>query len=558
MDIGHAFHHLGIGFRRTLCVSLPNGKLVVLAYWIYALLFQAYHSPSNRATRIEEKMLGFGCALPASCEPDYSIQERASRYGSDVMSVFQFNVTRCYCLANTSRGTTRARKQVFDLNHGRVPPAWYLFIICLGLTVVKFLKHHSDAVPSALANAWKRIRIGQDANVTNRSRIADNDWNRRLIADEMSTAVSLSLCLLATFVDPPYFRQLDQFIPDDQSFDGTVSSMFWLQVAFIPIHWICAEVAECVRGLRPVDRTDDAKNARCAVLTPHKQGCGRLLKWIEASAAAFPDIAILLALWASTRKEYSGQLAQEVLLFFVNDVTDSKNNWRMNMVFQPEAYIAACLAFKVMTSRGLGRFVTMIVDTRVFPVSRDKLNWALLMARELHWSIKRGVVGRDNGAIGNYLVQADTTRRRSATSFIIHGMAEEEVPGKKHTRTKSSDGTEVLNLLRNVFGQRLAPGDIIGTQRLGKCTCPTEPTATNTGRSRPILVQTRTPEICQKALNLRKSVQYKTFSSHLNIQISEYFSKEELEIQQRLRRRFETFRNQGLICHMCSTYIELP
>eukprot|EP00117_Sycon_ciliatum_P032888 scpid76832/ scgid25417/ len=421
MDIGHAFHHLGIGFRRTLCVSLPNGKLVVLAYWIYVLLFQAYYSPNNRAaTRIEEDMLGFGCTLPIWCESYYSIQERALRYGT----VFQFNVTWCNCLANTSTGTTnltlRVERQVF-VNHDRVPPAWYLFIICLGLTVVKFLKHHSDAVPSALANAWKRIRIGQDANVTNRSRIADNDWNRRLIADEMSTAVSLSLCLLATFVDPPYFRQLDQFIPDDQSFDGTVSSMFWLQVAFIPIHWICAEVAECVRGLRPVDRTDDAKNARCAVLTPHKQGCGRLLKWIEASAAAFPDIAILLALWASTRKEYSGQLAQEVLLFFVNDVTDSKNNWRMNMVFQPEAYIAACLAFKVMTSRGLGRFVTMTIRTRVFPFVKGQVKKASLFARELHWCIKRGAFGGggeddDDDAIGNYLAQADTIRRRTTTS----------------------------------------------------------------------------------------------------------------------------------------------
>ncbi|XP_065181023.1 uncharacterized protein LOC135811713 [Sycon ciliatum] len=556
MDIGHALHHLGIGFRRTFYVSLSRGKLVVLAYWIYALLFQAYHSPSNRATRIEEKMLGFGCALPASCEHNYSIQERASRNGSDVMRLFKVNVTWCYCLANTSTGSStllefRVEKLVVH-NHGRVPPAWYLVIICLGLTVVKFLKHHSDAVPSALANAWKRIRLGQYANVTNRSRLADNDWNRRLIADEMSTAVSLSLSLLATFVDPPYFWQLDQFVPNDQSFDVPVSSMFWLQVAYLTFLWIYAEMAECAI-LRPVHRTDDAKNARCAVLTPHKQGCGRLLKWIEASTTAFPDIAILLALWATTSKVYSGQLAQEVLLFFVNDVTDSKNNWRMNMVFQPEAYIAACLAFEVMSSRGLGRFVTMIVDTRVFPVSRDKLNWALLMARELHWSIKRGVGGSDNGAIGNYLVQADTTRRRSATSFIIHGMAEEEVD-RKHTGTESSDGTEVLNLLRNVFGQRLAPGDIIGTRRLGECT---GPKATNTRRSRPILVQTRTPEVCQKALNLRKSVQYKTFSSHLNIQISEYFSKEELEIQQRLRRRFETFRNQGLICHMRSTYIEI-
>eukprot|EP00117_Sycon_ciliatum_P025842 scpid64850/ scgid21360/ len=555
MDIGHAFHHLGIGFRRTLCVSLPNGKLVVLAYWIYVLLFQAYYSPNNRAaTRIEEDMLGFGCTLPIWCESYYSIQERALRYGT----VFQFNVTWCNCLANTSTGSStllefRVEKLVVH-NHGRVPPAWYLVIICLGLTVVKFLKHHSDAVPSALANAWKRIRIGQDATVTDNYVRAGNEWNGLWIADEMSIAVSSLICLLATLVDPPQYSKWEVFILNDQSF--WFGLLLLLRIVITSGQWLFnAESIESV-GCHQVDRGGEAKDARWAItrLSPHKLGCGL---WIEASVAALPDTAILLGIWISTWKQYPGQLREYLFFFLVNEGMHSKK-WRINMMVDPESYIAACMVFEVIHSRGLGRFVTMIVDTRVFPVSRDKLNWALLMARELHWSIKRGVVGRDNGAIGNYLVQADTTRRRSATSFIIHGMAEEEVPGKKHTRTKSSDGTEVLNLLRNVFGQRLAPGDIIGTQRLGKCTCPTEPTATNTGRSRPILVQTRTPEICQKALNLRKSVQYKTFSSHLNIQISEYFSKEELEIQQRLRRRFETFRNQGLICHMCSTYIELP
>eukprot|EP00117_Sycon_ciliatum_P002496 scpid67231/ scgid7697/ len=536
MDIGRALHHVGMGLKSALRVEMWHGKLAVLTNWIVMLLFQAYSPPENSAMLIQKHC--HDCVSPTLCEPINSTQDRYGR-------VFQI---RCLCVTNICPIPVSVVAREFDQD--RVLPAWYLFLLCLGMTVVKFLMYHPDAVPSAVENAWKRIRIGSDATVTNMSSISGNEWNRHWMAFAMATAVTLSLCLLYTFVDPPLFWQSDPLLSNR---NPDMDPMLILGAC---VRWSAMKNGS--GGCHPVDRTCEAEDAHCAGLSRQKRGCGRLLKWIEASAAAFPDIAILLALWASTRKEYSGQLAQEVLLFFVNDVTDSKNNWRMNMVFQPEAYIAACLAFKVMTSRGLGRFVTMIVDTRVFPVSRDKLNWALLMARELHWSIKRGVVGRDNGAIGNYLVQADTTRRRSATSFIIHGMAEEEVPGKKHTRTKSSDGTEVLNLLRNVFGQRLAPGDIIGTQRLGKCTCPTEPTATNTGRSRPILVQTRTPEICQKALNLRKSVQYKTFSSHLNIQISEYFSKEELEIQQRLRRRFETFRNQGLICHMCSTYIELP
>eukprot|EP00117_Sycon_ciliatum_P005103 scpid77262/ scgid9181/ len=417
MDIGHAFHHLGIGFRRTLCVSLPNGKLVVLAYWIYVLLFQAYYSPNNRAaTRIEEDMLGFGCTLPIWCESYYSIQERALRYGT----VFQFNVTWCNCLANTSTGTTnltlRVERQVF-VNHDRVPPAWYLFIICLGLTVVKFLKHHSDAVPSALANAWKRIRIGQDATVTDNYVRAGNEWNGLWIADEMSIAVSSLICLLATLVDPPQYSKWEVFILNDQSF--WFGLLLLLRIVITSGQWLFnAESIESV-GCHQVDRGGEAKDARWAItrLSPHKLGCGL---WIEASVAALPDTAILLGIWISTWKQYPGQLREYLFFFLVNEGMHSKK-WRINMMVDPESYIAACMVFEVIHSRGLGRFVTMTIRTRVFPFVKGQVKKASLFARELHWCIKRGAFGGggeddDDDAIGNYLAQADTIRRRTTTS----------------------------------------------------------------------------------------------------------------------------------------------
>ena len=99
------------------------------------------------------------------------------------------------------------------------------------------------------------------------------------------------------------------------------------------------------------------------------------------------------------------------------------------MMVDPESYIAACMVFEVIHSRGLGRFVTMTIRTRVFPFVKGQVKKASLFARELHWCIKRGAFGGggeddDDDAIGNYLAQADTIRRRTTTSFIIHGVQE--------------------------------------------------------------------------------------------------------------------------------------
>ena len=212
----------------------------------------------------------------------------------------------------TNISTIPIHVQEREVEYGRVPPAWYLVILFLGLTVVKVLTHHPAAVPCALANAWKRIRIGQDATVTNNYVRTGNEWNELWIADEMSIAVSSLICLLATLVDPPQystFMKWELFILNDQYV--WYGFLLLLRIVIITGQWLFyAESIESV-GCHQVDRRGEAKDARWAItLSPHKQGCGL---WIEASIAACLDTAILLGIWISTWKHHSGQLRVYIL-----------------------------------------------------------------------------------------------------------------------------------------------------------------------------------------------------------------------------------------------------